>query len=278
MTINVTYTGKVRYKAELHDGEHQALITNDVWQPAQVLLRRNGCSGGALVRNQFGALLKGLLRCAPCGCAMTPAHTTRQGARRYRYYVCTAAQKKGWHTRPSKSIPAGEIERIVVDRIRCIGRDPALRERTFAAACAQGSARVEELAAERRALEGDLVRWNTEIHALVGAAAGGTPDIPRLADLHERVRLAERRAAEIAEELAGLGSEQVTREEVEQALTAFDPVWDSLAPREQARVIQLLVQRVDFDGATNKLSITFQPTGIKALADELAQHVQERSA
>src|SRR5262249_12284346 len=122
LLTNVTYIGKVRYKSELHDGEHAALISPDVWQRAQGLLRRNGRTGGALVRNQFGALLKGLLRCTPCGCAMTPAHTTRQGARRYRYYVCTAAQKRGWHTCPSKSIPAGEIEKFVVDRIRCIGR------------------------------------------------------------------------------------------------------------------------------------------------------------
>jgi site-specific DNA recombinase len=53
----------------------------------QALLLRNGRTGGAPVRNQFAAILKGLLRCVPCGCAMTPAHTTK-GAKRYRYYTC----------------------------------------------------------------------------------------------------------------------------------------------------------------------------------------------
>jgi hypothetical protein len=62
------------------------------------------------VRNQFGAILKGLLRCVPCGCAMTPSHTTK-GDRRYRYYTCVGAQKRGWGTCPSKSIPAVQIER-----------------------------------------------------------------------------------------------------------------------------------------------------------------------
>src|SRR5581483_1833598 len=99
---------------ELHVGEHPAIIDADVWQRVQILLQRNGRNGGALVRNQFGALLKGLVRCAPCGCAMTPAHSTKKGGKRYRYYTCTAAQKKGWDTCPSKSIPAGEIERFVV--------------------------------------------------------------------------------------------------------------------------------------------------------------------
>jgi site-specific DNA recombinase len=280
LLTNVTYVGKVRHKAELHDGEHRAIVAPDVWQRAQVLLRRNGRSGGALVRDEFGALLRGLLRCLPCGCAMTPAHTTRNGNKRYRYYVCTAAQKRGWHTCPSKSVPAGEIEKFVVDQVRRIGRDPELRRLTLGAACAQGTTRVEELAAERRGLERDLARWDAEIRAVVasGAATACTPDIPRLADLHERVRLAERRAAEIDGEVAALGGAKVTEEEVGQALAVFDPVWDSLTPREQARIVHLLVERVDFDGSANTLSITFHPSGIKTLADELAGHPQERSA
>src|SRR5262249_45094759 len=124
LLTNPVYAGKVRYKRELHGGEHTAIVEVAVFDRVQALLKRNSRTGGAAVRNQFGAVLKGLLRCAPCGCAMTPAHTTR-GARRYRYYCCTAAQKRGWDKCPSKSVPAAEIERFVVDRIRCVGRDPA---------------------------------------------------------------------------------------------------------------------------------------------------------
>jgi len=142
LLTNVAYAGKVRYKNEVHDGEHPAILEADIWKRVQALLARNGRSGGAVVRNQFGALLKGLLRCSPCGCAMTPAHTTRHGNKRYRYYVCTAAQKRGRRMCPSKSIPAGEIERYVVEQIRCIGRDPALRRETFAEASIQACANL----------------------------------------------------------------------------------------------------------------------------------------
>jgi len=64
------------------------------------------------------------LFCRPCGCAMTPAHVTN-GNKRYRYYTCTAAQKKGWHTCPSKSVPAPELERFILDRIAQHARDVA---------------------------------------------------------------------------------------------------------------------------------------------------------
>jgi site-specific DNA recombinase len=279
LLTNVAYIGKVRYKNEVHDGEHAAILDADTWQKVQAVLQRNGRSGGALVRNQFGALLKGILRCTPCGCAMTPAHTKR-GARRWRYYTCTSAQQRGWHTCPSKSIPAGEIERFVVEQIRCVGRDPALVQETFAQASAQADSRLAELDAERRVLERDVARWTNEMPLLleeVGRGASGSATA-RLADLQERLGTTERRAAEINEEVLALSYEKVGKDEVEQALAGFDPLWNTLSPREQARVLHLLVERVDYDGAAQTVSVTFHPAGIQALADEVAAHRKEKSA
>src|SRR5262249_24388826 len=162
------------------------------------LLQRNGRTGGAPVRNQFGALLKGLLRCAPCGCAMTPTHTTRKGNKRYRYYVCVNPQKRGWECCPSKAVPAAEVERFVVEQVKCVGRDPALLRETVAQARAQAEARLAELETERRALDKDLARWHAEVRSLsaqVGAGADGGAVVARLADLHERIGMAERRGA-----------------------------------------------------------------------------------
>jgi site-specific DNA recombinase len=276
LLTNITYAGKIRYKNEIHDGEHAAIVDTATWQRVQALLQRNGRTGGALVRNKFGALLKGMLRCVPCGCAMTPTHTTKDGNKRYRYYVCSSAQKRGWHTCPSKSIPAGEIERFVVEQIKCIGKDPALLNETFAEARAQGTSRVAELEAERRGLERELGRWNAEVRKLAGDAS--TPTVSRLADLQERIRDAERRTTEINEQIIALSQEMVDEREVALALSIFDPVWDSLTQREQARIVQLLIEQVDYDGAAGKVSITFRPSGIKMLAGELANQPKEKIA
>ena len=43
--------------------------------------------------------------------------------------------------------------------------------------------------------------------------------------------------------------DDVTEDEVRQALLALDPLWDELFPAEQARIVQLLVERVDVHGA-----------------------------
>jgi hypothetical protein len=63
-----------------------------------------------------------------------------------------------------------------------------------------------------------------------------------------------------------LESEQISDAEIQAALADFDGVWESLQPREQARVIQLLIESVVSDGEAESISITFRPTGIKTLA------------
>ena len=106
---------------------------------------------------------------------------------------------------------------------------------------------------------------------------GTTAALPRLADLHDRIRTSERRLTEINQQIAALDGETVTEAEVQQALALFDPVWESLTPREQARIIELLVEHVTYDGAAGKVSITFHHSGIKTLADELA-HAHKETA
>lgn len=281
LLTNVTYAGKLKYKDEIHTGEHAAIVDSDLWQRVQVLLSRNGRTGGAAVRNKFGALLKGILRCTPCGCAMSPTHSTKSGNKRYRYYVCIGAQKRGWHTCPSKSIPAEEIERFIVEQIKCIGRDPTLLHDTIVKARSQGQSQVMSLESERRGLERELARWSGEVRGLVQQIVpgeGNTPSTARLAELQERMRGAEQRATQIREEVVAQSRDIVDQRDVAKAMAAFDPVWESLTPREQARVIQLLVDRVDYDGATGKISIVFHPSGIKTLADELAGHDTEDAA
>jgi len=113
----------VSYTSEIHEGEHEAIIDDAVFQRVQTMLARNARSGDSEVRKQFWTILKGLLRCTACDVFVVPSHTNQRG-KRYRYYVCSSAQKRGWTTCPSKSVPTGEMEHYVVAQIRGLGSDP----------------------------------------------------------------------------------------------------------------------------------------------------------
>ena len=93
-----------------------------------------------------------------------------------------------------------------------------------------------------------------------------------MADLHDRIRVSQQRATEVHDQIISIGRELVDAREVTQACSLFDPVWETLAPREQARVLHLLIERVDYDGENGNVSITFHPTGIRTLTQ---QHREE---
>ncbi len=47
-------------------------------------------------------------------------------------------------------------------------------------------------------------------------------------------------------------------------MAKFDPVWDSLTSREQICVLNLLIQRIDFDGEQGDVAVTFHPHEVTA--------------
>ncbi len=270
---NIGYTGRVNYKGTVYAGEHPAIVDLETWERVQRLLRRNGRAGGRAKRNKHGALLRGLLWCAHCGTAMSHAYT-QKGGRRYRYYVCGRAQKQGWDACPTPSLPAGEIEGFVVERIRGIGSDPDLVAEVLKKSRAEAQDRADHLALERRQLEKDLRRWPSEVKRLVGSLprpngkqAAATA---RLAELNGKIDAAEKRLAEIRQALADLERDRVDEADLATALKSFDPIWETLSPREQARILHLLVERVAYDGRKEMIAITFRPSGIKALGQEAA--------
>ena len=60
---------------------------------------------------------------------------------------------------------------------------------------------------------------------------------------------------------------EVSEAEVRTALTKFEELWDELFPVEQARIVELLVQRVDV--RPDRLDITLKIEGLTSLHDEL---------
>jgi len=274
LLTNRIYLGKITYKDEVYEGEHPAIVDEEIFERAQRLLKRNGRSGAPYVRNRFGAVLKGLVRCVPCECGMVPTHATKTtsggGNKRYRYYVCQNAQSRGWHNCPSPSVPAPELERFVVEQVKAIGKDTNLLAETLEESRRQREEAIGKLENEKRTLERELHRHNTELRELAarGRTNGVTTD--RMADVQDRIKIAEQRTTEVREQIVALSRELVDAREVGEACSLFDPLWDTLTAREQARILHLLIERIDYDGVNGTVSITFHPTGIKTLADELA--------
>jgi hypothetical protein len=194
---NRTYLGLAIHKGTAWPGQHEAIISQDLWDRVHAILAENARTRSARTRAQTPALLRGLFF-GPTGAAMSPTHT-RKGNRLYRYYVSQAVLRQGRDACPVGRVPAGAIEAAVIDQLRALFRQPEIVVGTWA------------------------------------AARAGADDIPE----------AEARAA----------------------LTELDPLWDELFPAEQARIVALLVERVDV--RVHGVEVRIRPSGLAGLVREM---------
>ena len=97
----------------------------------------------------------------------------------------------------------------------------------------------------------------------------------RLAEIQERAQRLERRQTEIREDILATQGMLLDEDDLKKALSIFDPVWEHLFPKEQARIVRLLIERIDYHGGEGTLEITFREAGIKTLCEELGDDEQD---
>jgi len=267
LLTNHAYIGKVNFRGTVYDAEHEAIVDRETWDKVQELLTPHP-RGPRRPSTKVSAILAGLLRCEPCGCAMSPSYA-QKGRFRYRYYVCLKAHRQGWATCPSKSVSASKIESFVVDQIRAIGQDPELIARTVDAARKQLTDRKAALEAEARQLQRELEGAHAALRQHLGTVGGngrarrGVP-----VDQQDAVRRIEEQLRVVEEELAALHGQRIYPDELRASLQAFDPVWAQLTTPERAQLLHNLIERIDYDGGTGKLAIIFRPEGARLLSRE----------
>ncbi len=265
LLTNPILTGKITHKGDIYEGEHEAIIEQDLFDKVQAQLKYNGRTGGIEVRNKYGALLRGLLRCKTCDAAMTHTFCGGRNGQFYRYYRCTRAIKNGCDVCSASTLPAQEIERVVVDEIRGLATDKSLLAQVLTEAQSTICDELTTLERDRNDLQREVGRYNKELRQLI-TTGGTTPaETEQIADLNDQIEEAVRRQPELDARIAELNDETVTHEEAKAAFADFDTLWNYLIPREQARLLKLLLSAVDYDAQAGSVSVTFRPTGIRAL-------------
>lgn len=266
LLTNVAYMGRIAHHENVYQGEHQAIIDEGLFTQVQSLLKMNQRSGGPH-RNKYEALLKGLVRCKHCGCAMVH-HYVMSEEKRYRYYVCSNAQKRGWNNCIAPSLPAAELEEFVIGQIRTLRKDDMFLSDVLEKAQAKLHGEVEQHQAKLRTLEKETRQLVRSLGTVSAQAAFDARAAEELAGMQEEIQQKEQAMTALHEKIIVSRRRMVNTDEMTGAMEAFDPIWKSLKPHEQTRLIRLLVQQVEYDGETQNVAVTFHPTGIKSLTQE----------
>ena len=123
---NPLYLGKMPYKGELYEGQHEAIISQELWDRTKNLKNENTGNAFRPSRSVKNSLLKGLLECECCG-TMIPTRCKR-GNKYYEYYSTLKSVKEGAKNHPCKigSVPAGELDTFVLEKIQQIFKSPEI--------------------------------------------------------------------------------------------------------------------------------------------------------
>jgi hypothetical protein len=143
---NRVYLGEAVHKGTSYPGEHEAIISQDLWDSVHAILTESPRSRGAKNRVGTDALLKGIIFAAN-GTAMTPTFT-RKGERLYHYYVSMDLLRN--RETPDGAgparLPAAMVEGAVVAEMRRLIASPEIASRVLEA-CRQSGEKVDERAA-----------------------------------------------------------------------------------------------------------------------------------
>ena len=120
MLQNQVYLGKVDFKGEVYEGEHESIVSQELWDAVQENLASNRKVHSEVKLKRKSKLLEGLLYDSE-GKPLSPTYSVKHGNRRYPYYVSApfVGYRKG-STNEVTRIPARAIENLVCDRIATV--------------------------------------------------------------------------------------------------------------------------------------------------------------
>ena len=127
---NPIYTGRVFYEKKMYPAEHEAIISVELFDKVQGRISYNRVNRKIKKNAQCAGLLSQIIRCQACNSPMFHSYSVKDKVKKYRYYVCVNAQKKGYAVCPTRSVNAQEMEDAIYDLLpKQEIRDSLLAER-----------------------------------------------------------------------------------------------------------------------------------------------------
>ena len=111
---NPIYRGKIVHKGQIYDGEHEAIVDEELWQQVQLHLQERAPARKRPTNEPQRALLQGLMF-DPEGRPMVPTYGSN-GTRRYTYYVSRKDLARKGDPRPTR-FRRGQIENHITSQL-----------------------------------------------------------------------------------------------------------------------------------------------------------------
>lgn len=238
---NPLYIGKIVFKGNTYDGNHEPIITPEQFEKAQQRLKETAGKG---YKKGVG-LLAGLVWCKQCGARFGRFKSNcRKDGAIYEYYYCYSRNK----VRPSmvrdpncknKAFPVELLNNIVLEEIKKLSVDPDYMEQLVDHEEEQNNIKNTEI------IRREINKLSAQRSRLIDLySVGGIP----VEDLTEKVKNVNMQMDALFAEMDALTKDgKITFEEAREKIKDFKDLVEQGNRAEIINVIKELIERIEID-------------------------------
>ncbi|TWT80544.1 hypothetical protein CA13_19890 [Planctomycetes bacterium CA13] len=171
------------------------------------------------------------------------------------------------------SVSAAMIEAAVVDELRVVVDDQGLRDAVYKGSKALLDGEQSEIETHLAQLKAQITRDTEEVRRILKHEVFENLNDVRVEDLKVRITKAEADLAVAMDKLKQVAARQLSRLDIDIAMSDFKVVWASLTAKERVHLVELLVARVVYEPDVGSMAISYHPTAITALVEECEEPV-----
>ncbi|MHC4124614.1 MAG: recombinase family protein [Planctomycetota bacterium] len=253
-----TYIGEVEHDRNIYPGMHKAIIDRQLWDEANKLIKMHAprrVNPKRKVKHVF--ILQGLLKCGWCNSYMSNKYSTGRKELHY-YYQCTRNSHGGNGACSMKYVPAPEIEKAVLKKLKGMSVDKKLIGKIVKEANKSTESTLKSLLKDRRIQENKLLPIKDAVKNIVAVISKGK-GMDKIKSLSEELKELELQKDQIEKDINVIDFEinqvrqQVLNAKImHESLTNFSQIYESATPLELKELLPRFVER-----------ITWKPTEIE---------------
>ena len=239
---NNIYIGKIKHKGETYDGDHDHIISDEVFEKAQQRIKIYYGNREPSVRQK--TILSGMVYCKRCGAKYACCAYDAYG--NYRYYTCYSRRKVA----PSmvrdpdcknKNWRVDALDEVIFGEIRKLSLDPEGMEEIRNAEQTGSDDQIELIKSEIKKINDQCSRFLD----LYGLGKWSTEQLFEKTDQLNETR--ERLEAELAD-LENKKMERMSEYKAKELITSFDDVLKRGSVDELRVLVGTLIDRIEIDG------------------------------
>jgi len=258
------YVGRIPYKGEEYEGEHEAIVDQALFDETQQMLEQRKWIPPRTQHSPH--LLSGIARCGKCGWALRAHwqyHEGEGGRKTYRSYQHRGTDFVGKRACNGFTKSAEKLEALVIDAMRELTAHPDVVEAALAAARRQLATDAPAVRREADEIRGQLAEMGHRFEGWAARLDVGLIDEEQLrthneALLKDKARL-QARLAELDTAAAREESLEIEIEQVHQALHEFGGTWGQLTFDEQRELLRSLIEHLRVWRDRAELKLLFMP-------------------